>query len=105
MPFDITVEDLEIIDTCPILHIPLNWNGGPRTDNTPSLDKINPELGYIKGNCRIISNLANTMKNKASEEQLIVFSQNIKNYLDNKEIVQTIENGESIESVDKEPLS
>ena len=92
LPFNITVEDLEITDTCPLLNIPLNWNGGPRNDNTPSLDKINPELGYIKGNCRIISNLANIMKNKASEKQLIIFSQNIKNYLDNEEIVRTVEN-------------
>lgn len=104
LPFNITVSDLEIVDTCPLLHIPLIWDGGPRTDNTPSLDKINPELGYIKGNCRIISNLANTMKNKASKEQLITFSQNIKNYLNNKEIVRTIENKKSIESGDKEPL-
>ena len=44
------------------------------------------------------------MKNKASEKQLIIFSQNIKNYLNNKEIVRTIENKKSIESGDKEPL-
>ena len=44
------------------------------------------------------------MKNKASEEQLITFSQNIKNYLNNKEIVRTIENKESIESENKESL-
>ena len=88
----------------PIITYSIKLEWWPRADNTPSLDKINPELGYIKGNCRIISNLANTMKNKASEEQLIVFSQNIKNYLNNKEIVRTVENDKSTESRDKEPL-
>jgi hypothetical protein len=102
--FNISIEDLVIVDICPILNIELNWSGGPRKDNTPSLDKINPKLGYIKGNCRIISNLANIMKNKASEEYLLTFSNNINNYLKNKDIVRTIEKEESIELEDKELL-
>lgn len=39
------------------------------TDN-PSIDRIIPEKGYIKENCRIISQRANLIKNDASIEEL-----------------------------------
>ena len=92
VPFNLTIEDVTYIDICPLLNIPLNWEGGPRTKNTPSLDRIIPEKGYIKGNVRIISNLANMMKSYASSEELKTFSKNINEYMKNEEIVQTIEN-------------
>lgn len=92
VPFNLTIEDVMYTDICPLLNIPLNWEGGPRTKNTPSLDRIIPEKGYIKGNVRIISNLANMMKSYASSEELKTFSKNINEYMKNEEIVQTIEN-------------
>lgn len=92
VPFNLTIEDVTYTDICPLLNIPLNWEGGPRTKNTPSLDRIIPEKGYIKGNVRIISNLANMMKSYASSEELKTFSKNINEYMKNEEIVQTIEN-------------
>ena len=73
-------------------------------DCTPSLDKINPKKGYIKGNVCIISMKANVMKNNATREELENFAANIINYLKNEDLVQTIENEESIELKDKEPL-
>lgn len=106
IPFSITKEDLVYTEICPLLEIPLNWKGGPRDNDTPSLDRIIPQLGYIPGNVRIISNLANMMKNSANFSQLITFAKNINNYLENKDIVQSIEKSkESIELEDKEPLS
>ena len=106
LPFDLDMEYLESIYTeiCPILEISLNWEGSPRTDNTPALDKIIPELGYVKGNVQFISTKANSMKTDATIEQLLTFAKNIKNYLQEKEIVRPIENNESIELEDKEPL-
>jgi hypothetical protein len=103
--FTLEENDLELVEYCPILNIKLNWDGGPRSKNTPSLDKIIPELGYTKENSRIISNFANTMKNSATLKELGEFSKNIKEYIKNEEIVRTIENGKSIELGDKEPLS
>ena len=44
------------------------------------------------------------MKSYANEEQLLTFAKNIKNYMNCEEIVQPIENKESIELEDKEPL-
>ncbi len=104
--FDLDVEYLLSIytDTCPILEIPLNWNAGPRTDNTPALDKIIPEKGYIKGNVRFISTKANSMKTDATLDQLLLFAKNIEKYMKNEDIVRTTENNESVEQEDKEPL-
>ena len=60
---------------CPILGIPLEWSvqrgNGPRSlPNSPSLDRIDPSKGYVKGNVWIISNRANSIKNDASHEEL-----------------------------------
>lgn len=38
--------------------------------DSPSLDRIKPELGYVKGNIRVISFKANSIKNDASIEEL-----------------------------------
>ena len=69
------------------------------------MDKIIPELGYVKGNVRIISTLANTMKSNATKDQLLTFAKNIESYMNGEDIVQTTENLESVELEDKEPLS
>ena len=103
--FNLTIEDVTYTDICPLLNIPLNWEGGPRTKNTPSLDRIIPEKGYVKGNIRIISNLANMMKSYASNEELRTFAKNINVYMENEDIVRPTENTESVELEDKEPLS
>jgi len=52
---------------CPILNIPLIYKGG---GNSPSLDRIDSSLGYIKGNVHIISNRANRIKNDATVDEL-----------------------------------
>lgn len=75
--FNLTMEDLVLTEKCPILGIPLlqvkddNYN----LRNAPSLDKIIPHLGYVKGNVQIISNKANTMKNDASIDELLLFAE------------------------------
>jgi len=106
VPCTITWKDLSYTEYCPLLEIKLNWgqttNEGGRNIDTPSLDRINPNLGYVPGNVRIISNLANMMKSSATLEQLQTFYKNIWNYMKNEDIVRPIENKESIESEDKE---
>ena len=74
--FNISIDDIIIPAICPILEIPLikftGKSGGRK--NSPSLDRINPNFGYIKGNIMVISHLANQMKSNANIEELIKFS-------------------------------
>jgi hypothetical protein len=48
-----------------------------RADNTPSIDRIDNTLGYVRGNIQVISNLANRMKANASIELLIAFAEGV----------------------------
>jgi len=74
--FNLDITDINIPEYCPILNIKLKLNSGKPggSFDSPSLDKINPSLGYIKGNVQIISHQANMMKSNATKEQLILFS-------------------------------
>jgi hypothetical protein len=76
-PFDINLEYLKSIKTffCPVFGMPLSWGalgeGNKKSrDTAPSLDKIKPEYGYVKGNVCIISNLANKIKQNVGCEEL-----------------------------------
>jgi hypothetical protein len=83
LPFDIDVSDVVIPSHCKILGIPLFKGVGKPTANSPSLDRIDPKLGYVKNNIQIISFKANTIKSNATREELIIFSYWIlENYLD-----------------------
>lgn len=58
--FDLT-SPLAIPSHCPALGIPLKA-GGTRSANSPSLDRIDPLKGYVRGNVRIICDRANRLK-------------------------------------------
>ena len=78
--FDISAEYIYDIapDICPVFKIALGWckiTGGKAKQNSPSIDRINPKLGYIEGNIQVISNFANTMKQNATPEQLKQFGE------------------------------
>jgi len=69
--FSITSEDIpEIPKICPVLGIPIIVGKGKLTDNSPSIDRINNNKGYTKGNIRIISYRANRLKNDATIEEI-----------------------------------
>jgi hypothetical protein len=69
-PFDLTPTDVEIPERCPILCIELSRGDGRPSDNSPSLDRLVPHLGYVKDNVVVISHRANRLKNDASLEEL-----------------------------------
>lgn len=71
IPFDLELDDIVIPEFCPILtYIKLKHSIGKVSDSSPSLDKIKPELGYIKGNVQVISHKANTMKSNGTFEDI-----------------------------------
>jgi len=82
---NLTLDDIIIPSVCPLLGIALDLSvgQGPRTRSnaSPSIDRIDNTKGYIKGNIKIISTLANAMKSSATEEQLLTFSRNIHGYI------------------------
>lgn len=80
IPFDITIEDFILPEKCPLLEIPLTVGYGSSQENSYSLDKIIPDLGYVKGNVWVISNKANMIKNNASLEELKLLVKNLETH-------------------------
>ena len=68
--FNIEPTDITIPETCPVFGWPLAIGDGASHDASPSLDRVVPEKGYVKGNIWVISHLANRIKNNATLEQL-----------------------------------
>lgn len=83
IPFTILESDLSYPEYCPVLGIKLNYSAKNISDNSPSIDKIIPELGYIKGNVKIISNRANRIKNDGSYEEHLAVAEYIKSNTSN----------------------
>lgn len=78
LSFNIERGDVEWVTHCPILNIELEYNSKESSnDNSPSIDRINPDIGYEKGNVWVISNKANRMKNDANRDELITFARSI----------------------------
>lgn len=79
LPFNIEVADIIIPTHCPILGMEMaNHIGeGSAQNNSPSIDRIIPELGYTKGNIQIISHKANVMKANATPVELLIFAKYI----------------------------
>lgn len=69
LPFNITADDIPIPDVCPVFGVPL-VSSSKITDNTPSIDRLVPELGYTKGNVVVISLKANRLKGHGTTEEL-----------------------------------
>ena len=69
LAFGITHAEILIPKACPVLGIPL-LIGGPRSDQSPSLDRILPSLGYVPGNIRVISDRANRLKSNRSLSEI-----------------------------------
>jgi hypothetical protein len=68
--FTLSLDDFEIPVKCPILGIRLK--AGKRMPHafSPTLDRVIPKLGYIKGNVQVISHRANRLKGDASLKEL-----------------------------------
>lgn len=67
---------------CAALGIPLEF-GGSRRDNTASIDRIVPQLGYTQGNVRWLSWLANRIKNNCTDPEVF---RSIADYVEQTEL-------------------
>lgn len=72
IPFNLEPTDITIPALCPVLGLPLKRNIGGKGYHpcSPSIDRVVPAAGYIKGNVRVISARANLLKNDASIAEL-----------------------------------
>lgn len=95
IPFNLEYTDVVIPKKCPILEIPIFKGNERHVANSPSLDRLVPELGYVKGNVRVISYKANTMKSDASIEEIKIFAKNIITYFDEAKLKVLKENGKT----------
>lgn len=78
---NITKEDIILPEYCPLLNIPIIISKNFLTDNSPNLDRIDNNKGYIKGNVWVISKKANTIKSNANIEELELLLNNLKKVL------------------------
>ena len=78
LPFNLELDDIVIPEKCPLLGIKIESTEVRNSPNNPSLDRIIPEKGYIKGNVWVISNRANTLKNDATLQELELLVENLK---------------------------
>lgn len=83
--FNLDVSDIAIPQTCPVLGIELKRGigKGPK-DNSPTLDRIHPKIGYIKGNVIVISSLANKIKTSANYRQILSVGRWLKGLTDSQ---------------------
>jgi hypothetical protein len=72
IPFTISQADILIPKICPVLGIRLRVRTGKNgaSNNSPTLDRVVPELGYTPGNIVVISWRANCLKRDATLEEL-----------------------------------
>lgn len=81
LPFDLDLSDIIIPEVCPLLEITLCKGEGSVQTSSPSLDRIIPDKGYVKGNVWVISHRANMLKNSSSLEELELIIKNLKEKL------------------------
>jgi hypothetical protein len=73
--FNLEVSDIVVPPQCPILNINFKHDNRKIAKfNSPSLDRIDNNRGYVKGNVQVISYRANTMKGDATPEELLQFA-------------------------------
>lgn len=87
IPFDIQFSEIETPTHCPVLGIKLNygWSGEKcRDDTKATIDKLVPELGYVKGNVFVISWRANKLKSNMSLEELRLIIKYIEERINDK---------------------
>ena len=74
--FTIDLSDIVIPTLCPLLGIEINIYAD-KIDYHPSVDRIDPKKGYVKGNVWIISQRANRIKSDCDPDELLMIYCNL----------------------------
>jgi hypothetical protein len=77
----LSVSDLTFPSHCPILGIPLDYFNEVMADNSPSLDRVDPNGGYVPGNVVIVSMKANRIKQNGTLDDILKIAEYIKQNL------------------------
>jgi len=81
---NITIDDIIIPDFCPVLKIKLETGTRRNNQNAPSIDRIDNNKGYVKGNIMVMSVRANKLKKDATMEELIMIGNFYKTLKENQ---------------------
>jgi hypothetical protein len=78
VPFEINSRYLHSItpNRCPVFGYKFQWAGNGTTHpSSPTVDRLDPQKGYVPGNVAIISHKANTIKSSYGYEDVIVVAE------------------------------
>ena len=71
MPFNLEHGDILIPEFCPVLGFKMSHSKRNESkDYSPTVDRIIPELGYVRGNIVVVSGRANQIKSNATVDEL-----------------------------------
>lgn len=71
LEFNIELSDIHIPALCPVFNRPFEKGTRQKHDRAATLDRIDPNKGYVKGNIIVVSWRANNLKRDATLEELI----------------------------------
>ena len=78
LSFNLDRQDIIVPDICPYLGTKItNVQGEGYCGTNASIDRVDPRLGYVRGNIQIISRRANSMKNDANAAELVFFARRV----------------------------
>ncbi len=70
LPFTLKLEDIHVPELCPVFGCVMQRGKKLAQENSPSLDRVDPEKGYVPGNVWVICWRANRIKNNATIPEL-----------------------------------
>lgn len=79
--WDLSFHDIEWNTVCPIFGVEIDWFAEKANPFSPSYDRVDPKLGYVKGNVIIISLRANVIKNNGTAEEHRLIADYMDNHL------------------------
>jgi hypothetical protein len=70
VPFNLRWQDINMPTHCPILGLKFETSASGGSDNSPTIDRIIPSVGYIASNVHVICMKANRIKNNATASEV-----------------------------------